>query len=487
MTSPGRRPTRRAILKSAASLGVVAAFRASSWAAVVGANESIRLGVLGLRLRGPQLIDAFRQIPDVRVASLCDVDRQFFDVELKKFEPSEVTPKTEVDFRRVLDDDSIDAVVIATPDHWHAVMAVWACQADKDVYVEKPVSHNVSEGRAIVEAARKCNRIVQAGTQNRSDVGLKEAYRYLREGQLGKIQLARGFDRFHREGIGKVSGPQPIPATVDYNLFQGPAPLRPLMRQNLHYDWHFQWATGTGDTGNRGVHTVDHIRWLIGDDAPPTRVQSVGGRYGCDDDGETPNTMITWFDCQPVPILWEMKSLPRIEGQKEVPFFRNRRTTMILECEGGYVTGGRGGAQVFDWKDKRIKSFKGDGGKAHQANFIDCVRSRKQENLAAEILQGHISSAFCHLANVSYLVGHRRPARDIADAFQGNDTVAGAFARMVEYLQSHNIDVDTDRLIAGPALEFDSATERFTGSDSEWANMYLSRVYRPPFSLPKEV
>jgi len=341
-----RRDCIKGMCTTLAGAGIISALPAAAWSGISGSNVDLRVAVIGLQHRGSQLVDAFGKIDGVRVVAVCDADSHFIEREAEKLKAQGKKVQRHVDFRRILDDKTIDAVAIATPDHWHALMTVWACQAGKDVYVEKPVSHNLWEGRRMVEAARKYGRIVQAGTQNRSDVGLKQAARFLREGKLGKIRLARAFDYPRRTSIGKVDGPQPIPGTVDYNLFMGPAPLGPLMRKNLHYDWHFVWPTGTGDCGNRGVHELDQIRWMIGQEQLPPRVTSIAGRFGYEDDAETPNTQITWFDCRPVPILWELKSLPKHKGATQMDTFRGRRTSMIIECEQGYLTGGRGGATL---------------------------------------------------------------------------------------------------------------------------------------------
>jgi len=490
-TAGTKRLTRRELIvrsaAGAAGAGVACLLPRQAWSQAAGANNDVRVAVVGLRTRGAQLVDAFRRLRGVRVAALCDCDTQFFAKELAKFADAKATPRTVVDFRRLLDAKDIDAVVIATPNHWHALMTVWACQAGKDVYVEKPVSHNISEGRKMVDAARKYRRIVQSGTQNRSDVGLKAALGFLRGGGLGKIKLARVFDYPRRQPIGKTDGPQPIPATADYNLFRGPAPMVPLRRKRLHYDWHFFWDTGSGDCGNRGVHSLDHTRWLIGQETLPTSVVSIAGRYAWDDDAETPNTQITLFDCKPVPILWELKSLPQKKGAKQMASFRGFRTSTLIECAGGYLTGGRGGATAWDWNKKPIKHFKGDSGRTHQANFISAVRSRKQTDLAADVLKGHVSSAMCHLANISYLVGYRRSAKEIAETVKDNKVLAESFDRLVGHLKANEIDLDKDRLTAGPTLTIDEKTERFTGEGAEWANMFVSRNYRRPFVVPQKV
>jgi predicted dehydrogenase len=481
---------RRFLGRSAAALagaGLAATWGLPLRARSLGSNEAVRIAVAGVRLRGTELADAFRAVPGVRVVAVCDPDRDLVAAAADKARYLGEAVTTCADFRRLLDDKGIDAVAIATPNHWHALMTVWACQARKDVYVEKPVSHTIREGRTMVEAARKYERIVQAGTQNRSDTGLREAVRYLEEGRLGKILLARGFDRPQRTGIGKVDGPQPVPASVDYDLFQGPAALLPLRRRRLHYDWHFFWATGDGDCGNRGIHTLDHVRWAIGARRPPARVVTIGGRFGWDDDGETPNMQVTYFDCEPVPIVYELAGLPARKGAEEMATYRGLRASMVIECEGGFFAGGRGGGSVHDKDGRRLRHFPGDSGVTHQANFVEAVRSRKREQLRAEILEGHLSTTFCHLANISWLTGRRCAPDEVRDEVAGNSVLAEACGRMVEQLRANEVELESDRLVLGLALAFDGERERFVGPGSEWANLYLGRTYRPPYVLPDEV
>lgn len=235
-------------------------------------------------------INAYLKIPGVRVVALCDADRDILARGVMEFKTRNEKVDAYVDIRELLEDKNIDAVSTATPNHWHSLVTVWSCQAGKDVCVEKPVSHNIFEGRKMVEAARKYKRIVQADLDRRSDEGLVEAVRYIQQGQLGNIVVVRGFCYKRRKSMGKVSGPQKVPGSVDYNLWCGPAPMGPLMRKNLHYDWHWVWATGCGEIGNNGPHQLDVCRWVLGQTKLPKRVMSIGGRFGYDDDGETPNT-----------------------------------------------------------------------------------------------------------------------------------------------------------------------------------------------------
>ncbi|OHB75852.1 MAG: hypothetical protein A2Z25_01355 [Planctomycetes bacterium RBG_16_55_9] len=450
-------------------------------------NDDIRIAIVGLRKKGKEHIDIFSRVPGVRIVALCDVDTTFLDMEAGKLEASGQKVAKYKDYRKLLDDKDIDAVIIVTPDHWHALMTVWACQAGKDVYVEKPLSHNIWEGRKMVEAARKYERIVQTGSQDRSDVGLIPLAEYLQQGNLGKIKLVRAISYNRRESLGRVNGPQPIPASVDYDLFQGPAPLVPLMRQNLHYDWHWFWDTGTGEVGNLGAHNIDESRWMIGQPGVAARAISIAGRVGLDDDGQTSDTQITYFDYQPVPMIYEMRCLPRRKNLRAADHFMGTSFGMIIYCEGGHFAGGRGGGWVYDKDGKKIKQFPGDGGDGHQANFIQAVRSRKVSDLRADVLEGHVSAALCHMANISYRLGRKESVDTIRQAVAANDILAEAFERCLTHLKANEVDLRRNPLTIGPLLTFDREREEFTGELSDCANMLVRRNYREPFVVPDQV
>ena len=454
---------------------------------VLGANNDIRIAIVGLRKKGIEHIDIFSRIPGVRIVALCDVDTTFIDLEVGKFKARNQKITTYVDYRKLLEDKDIDAVVIVTPDHWHALMTVWACQAGKDVYVEKPLSHNIWEGRKMVEAARKYERIVQTGSQDRSDVGLIPLKEYIRQGNLGEIKLVRAISYNLRESIGRVNGPQPIPESVNYDLFQGPAPLVPLRRQNLHYDWHWFWDTGTGEVGNLGAHNVDESRWMIGQNTVASSAISIGGRVGMNDDGQTPNTQITFFDYDSVPIIYEVRGLRRRKNLRARAHFMGTNFGMIIYCEGGSFAGGRGGGWVYDNNGKKIKQFPGDGGYDHQANFIRAMRSRKISDLRADVIEGHISGTLCHMANISYQLGRKESVERIRQIIETNDILAEAFERCLKHLQANEVDLQSDPLTIGPVLTFDRDREEFTGEFGKIANMYLRRNYREPFIVPEQI
>jgi len=470
-----------------ASVGFGSASRTAISSKVLGANNDIRIAIVGLRKKGIEHIDIFNQVSGVRIVALCDADTQFLDLEAVKFTARNQKVTTYVDYRKLLDDKDVDAVVIAAPDHWHALMTVWACQAGKDVYAEKPLSHNIWEGRKMVEAARKYERIVQTGSQDRSDVGLIPVVEYIRQGNLGRINLVRAVSYYLRESIGRVNGPQPIPPTVDYDLFQGPAPLVPLMRQNLHYDWHWFWDTGTGEVGNLGAHNVDESRWMIGQKTAASRVISIGGRVSLNDDGQTPNTQITFFDYEPAPIIYEVRGLRRRKNLRASDHYIGTNFGMVVYCEGGYFAGGRGGGWIYDNNGKKIKQFPGDGGYDHQANFIRAMRSRNVSDLRADVLEGHISATLCHMANISYRLGRKESVGKIRQIIATNDILAESFEHCLKHLKANEVNLQSDPLTIGPLLTFDQKREEFTGEFGNMANMFLRRNYREPFIVPDHV
>ena len=450
---------------------------------VRGANDDIRVAVVGIRSQGRNHIKWFGNIPGVRVVAVCDADRSFLEREEKEFAERNEKVDTYRDYRKLLEDKNIDAVITATPNHWHALVTVWACQAGKDVYVEKPVAHNIWEGRRMVEAARKYKRIVQSGTQRRSDEGFREAVDYINQGHLGKVTLVRGFVYVRRGSIGKVDGPQPVPESVDYNLWSGPAPILPLMRKSLHYDWHWVWPTGDGDFGNNGIHYIDLCRWAVGQNELAPQVISLGGRFGYMDDGETPNTQIVFLDYQPAPILFEVRGLPRAKGDSAMDDYRGTRAPVIIHCENGYVAGG----WAYDNQGEKIKQFRLTEGTGHHENFIKAVRSRKVSDLNADVLEGHLSSALCHMGNISYRLGAQAARDEIMERIKGQAELVESFERMQEHLLLNGADLKATPRMLGPWLTMDPQTERFTGEFAEEANRLVRGTYREPFVVPEHV
>ena len=451
--SRDRRVTRRDFLKTAATTTTAA--RALGGVTflprpdrVLGANDRVRVAVVGLRGRGKDHIDAWSRLRNVEVAALCDVDEGVLNERR-----SQVTgaPRTAADVRRLLDDRSIDAVSIATPNHWQALIAIWACQAGKDVYVEKPCSHNLWEGRQLVRAAEKYQRIVQHGTQLRSTRAAVEAIDHLHTGTFGEIYLARGLCFKRRDTIGRAAA-ESVPHGVDYDLWTGPAPLEPFTRNRFHYNWHWIWDTGNGDLGNQGVHQIDAARWGLGVGVP-NRVSAVGGHFMFADDLETPNTATCAFEFSPPGgrrkmIEFDVRHwITNDEAGigRSLLGGRNAIGNVFYGAKGYLAAGNEDGFRYESWVGAdRTAGLSGRSGHDHFSNFIDCVRSRKAADLHAPIEEGHISCALVHLANVSYRLG-----RD---------------------------------------LRFDPETEQVIGDEE--ANRLLAgadRGYRQPFVVPDKV
>jgi predicted dehydrogenase len=491
--------TRRDFIRTSMAVGAGLAVAAPA-ARVRGANDDIRLAVVGVGGQGGGHMGYFSKIPGVRLVAICDADKAHLENRAADFEKkNNVKLKTYLDVRKLLEDKEIDAITSATPNHWHALVTVWACQAGKDVYIEKPASHEIWEGRKMVEAARKYNRIVQIGTQKRSSEAHKEAFEWIHQGNIGAIKWVRGFCYKARgpntNGIVHgTNGPKPVPAGVDYNLWCGPADMVPLHREQLHYVWHWVWNTGCGDIGNQGPHEMDIARWALGDPGLPTRAFSIGGRFGVrevGDAGETANTQIAFFDYKPAPLIFEVRGLPRKKGDKPNNMDNFRRTGVdigdCVQCEGGYFPSGDGGGWVFDNDGKKIKQFSGRGGAGHHENFIKAVRSRKVSDLNSDIEVGHLSAALCHMANTSYRLGKHMKPDEIKAALADNPEMLDSFNRMLEHLAANEVDLEKEPITMGPILTMDPAKEQYVGECSDLANMFLKRNYREPFVVPEQV
>jgi len=478
--------TRRDFLKSTMAAGVAMTL-AAPYSRVLGANNDIRLAVVGTGGQGSGHIRNFGKVPGVRIVAICDADRDHLGCHLENFKKNNQDVTGYTDVRKLLDDKNIDVISSATPNHWHSLVTVLACQAGKDIYIEKPASHEIWEGRKMVEAARKYNRIVQVGTQRRSSEAFRSAYEYIHQGNIGKILWVRGFCYKPRNSIGKVNGPQPIPESVDYNLWCGPADMVPLMRQRLHYDWHWVWNTGNGDIGNQGVHEMDEARWGLGQKGLPARVISIGGRFGYVDDAETANTQIVFLDYKPAPLIFEVRGLPRKKDDKAMDNYRTVRIGVVVQCENGYFAAGEGGGWIYDNDGNRIQQFAGGGGGGHYQNFIDAVRSRKVSDLNADVEVGHFSAALCHMGNISYRLGKNMPADEIKNTIGENVELMDSFNRMVEHLKANEVDLEKEQITMGPMLTMDTEKEQFVGEHSELANLLIKRNYREPFVVPDEV
>ena len=480
---------RRSFLKTSLLAGASAALspgllRAAPFSRVIGANDDVRYAVVGFGGRGKDHLKEMHEVKGTRLVALCEVDENTLNRELAQCDKRGERVQAYKDVRKLLENPEVDVVTFATPNHWHSLGSIWAIQAGKDVYVEKPVSHEVWEGRQLVKAARKYNRIVQAGTQCRSSQGIAEAIAWLREGHLGKVLRARGLCYKRRPSIGKVSGPQPIPPGVDYNLWCGPAPKLPLMRKRLHYDWHWVWPTGNGDLGNQGIHQMDLARWILGEEELSPRVWSVGGRLGYVDDGTTPNTLIVFHDYPSAPLIFEVRGLPSNANSQKMDRYHGAEIGVVTDLEGGsMVIASYSAATFFDKEGNEVKRFQGSS--SHFANFIGAVRSRRVADLKADILEGHLSSALCHTGNISYRLGTAHSPDEIRDAVKAKPDLAESVGRMEEHLAANSVDLHQTPAMLGAVLKMNPGTERFEGN--RLANLLLAREYRKPFVVPARV
>ncbi len=375
--------------------GVGRTVRAAEAASPTGRHEPLRVAVMGLNGRGRQLLPTFLDCPDVEITHLCDPDSLVIAPAARLVtDRGKKEPAVVKDFRKLLDGDQIDVLVCSAPDHWHALATILACQAGKDVYVEKPVSHNIIEGRRMIEAARRHNRVVQAGTQRRSAEDVAQAVERIRAGALGKVHFVRTWITSVRPNIGRKPATSP-PPSLDFDLWAGPA-VHPQFKTNLvHYHWHWRWLYGTGECGNNGIHALDVARWALGAEAPRF-VACGGGKYSFDDDQETPDTQMATFDFGDAAIEWEHRTWTRrgVEGADFGIVFYGTEATLVL-LDGGWkiykdrkVVEQRAGTSRSDWQRRHVR------------NFLDCCRTRQRP--AADIEIGHRSTSLCHLANIAW-------------------------------------------------------------------------------------
>ncbi len=487
-----RMTTRRVFLKTSLAIGAGAAltrFSAKSYAQITGANGLVRLAVVGCNDMGKSHIRQFSALMGVRIVAVCDVDSAILDKAAEQANAARAgTAVTKfADVRRVLESKDIDAISCATPNHWHALITLWACQAGKDVYIEKPTCHNVWEGQQALAASRKYNRIVQAGTQWRSMPQVFEAIEFAKSGKLGKILVSRGFCYKRRDTIGKTEGPQPIPATVNHDLWCGPAPNDPPRRTKYHYDWHWFWETGNGDIGNQGAHQIDLARWALNKSSVAPSVITVGGRFGYIDDGQTPNTVVSVHDYGDALLIFEVRGLPTKSGATGMDQYKGVDVGNVIECENGYVTISQRACLAFDKDGKQMQTFTGAAvtrDKNHPGNFINAIASRKREDQNGELAEGHISSCLAHFSNISYLVGKESDPDAIKQAFTSKPA-ADTLGRFTEHLAANNLKLDTAKAMLGMPLKIDPEKQTIFGNDA--ASPLLTRKYRAPFIVPETV
>ena len=419
-------------------------------------NDTINVAVIGIRSRGKDHYRALAKIPNVKIATLCDIDQRLLPEAVAEVEKlTGYKPATETKYRKVLEDENIDVVSIATPNHWHALQTIWACQAGKDVYVEKPVSHTILEGRKMVEAARKYKRVVQTGTQARSNIATLQAINFLNVGGLGDIYMAKGLCLKPRGSIGHVKDGT-VPEGVNWDAFLGPAPYRPFNENRFHYKWHWFWDTGNGDFGNQGIHQADISRWTLNKLTHPVRIQGTGNYFIWDSDQETPNIQQMEFEYDDGSILqFEVRGLStNAEGGIRIgnlifgsKGWMNMANEDVGKCQihfsdikilpSGYSSYSEEEGPAFTNEDPATR----DSVLNHFTNFIDCVRSRKWQDLNADILEGHLSTSLCHLGNIACNLKR--------------------------------------------SLRFNPHAETFI-NDTE-ADTYLTKSYRSPYDLPEKV
>lgn len=430
----------------------------------VSKNDEVVLAVVGINGMGRGHFQLFSQVPGVRIKTICEVDERIWPAARRlASEAGNDKVNFEPDLRRVLDDPDIDAITIATPEHWHSLQAIWACQAGKDAYVEKPVSHNVWEGRKLVEAARKYGRIVASGTQQRTFPHVVEAMRFLHEGVIGEVHMARGLCFKPRESIGKLPDEE-APEGLHWDLWLGPASHRLYNPNYVHYNWHWFWDFGCGDIGNQGVHEMDAARWGLGKTTLPAHIYSAGGYYAFQSDQETPNMQLSVFRWDDGKVLqfevrglytnseaetrignmfygtegWmhvDINGFQTFLGREEEPGPAGEAVNLNLEAGGGHAMDRVGRSSERGLGVHNTSRY------MHYANFIDAVRTRNPADLTADILEGHLSSSLCHLANIAYRL-------------------------------------DTE-------LHFDAHAEKFV--DNPRADAYLTRNYRYPYQVPEDL
>ena len=464
------------------------------------ANGNVRIGIIGFNAQGNGHL--MNYVPGSRsklegavLAGICDVDDKVLAKGRKQAQDGGLKSVAEFkDYRKMLESKDIDAVVIATPNHQHSIMTILALQAGKDVYVEKPLSHNIWEGRQAVEAAKKYSNknIALIGTQNRSSEQIQKAVALVRSGKLGKLKYVTATCYKARDSIGKHDGPQPIPEGLDYDLWSGPAPLTPPTRNSskgtVHYDWHWFWNYGGGDISNQGIHQMDVARWFIGGAGLPKDVMSFGGRFGYRDDAETPNTLVSVMNYEQAPLIFEVRGLPRKKDMRAMDLYRKSSVGVVAQCENGYINISESGAAVvYDSQGQKVEALEGADNGAHRKNWIKSLQTRKVTHGFIE--EGHYSTALCHLANLSYLAGSEKSNAQLAEAVAADVFAKEAYGRTLEHLKANEVDLESTKPVVGAYLKVDAKSEMVSAKDkvvADAANNHQirKRVGRAPFTVP---
>ncbi|MCB1228343.1 MAG: Gfo/Idh/MocA family oxidoreductase [Verrucomicrobiales bacterium] len=478
---PSRTSTsRRRFLRRTFAIGTAAAGSSCSWFGQP--LEEVRVGICGFHGKGMHHIRDLLGRRGVRIVALCDVDGRVMDEGLKVLGDRGYKPTAYKDYRKFVEDKELDGVIIATPNHSHTLIAMTAMAAGKHVYVEKPVCHNIAEGRLLVDAAhRHPELIVTHGLQLRSDEGRDEAFAWVKEGHLGPMTLSRGLNYKARESIGKLSAPDRINSRIDYDLWCACRPVVPVMRDKFHYDWHWQWPYGNGDIGNQGPHQLDVARWAIDQPRLPPRMMSLGNRWGYVDDGQTPNNQLAFFDYDPVPILFDNRGLPLKDmNWKQEPVYQGIRIGNILHCEGGWLAEGR----AYDNAGKSVEKFSTSGGSSHMENWLQSIRDGRLASPHLDIAHGHVSASLAHLANISYRIGKTASPDEVRERLQGHALAQQTLQDFQSNLDANGIDMAVEKAVLGPWLEIDPETEAFVGEFAAEANALREETYREGHELP---
>jgi predicted dehydrogenase len=481
--------TRRSFLRQTVqrTVGISAAYPlftiagTKSSGRVLGANEVIRVGVAGIHGQGNAHIDQYLAEKNVQVTHLIDPDRSLFESRSQKIrEKGGNTPKCFQDIRQALEDKELDVISIAAPNHWHSLLTIWACQAGKDVYVEKPLSHNIWEGRRAVEAARKYGRIVQHGTQQRSNADRANEIAAVQSGKYGRLRVSKGYCCKPRWSIGQKA-PEAPPSDLAFDLWLGPATKQPYHGNLVHYNWHWFWDFGNGDIGNQGVHELDVARWAIKGATHPTTVWSLGGRFAYEDQGQAPNTQMAVYEYGDVLLVFEVRGLVDKHPDFKFKVLNEYYTTDGMIADRKFYPRNGGAPEPLP----RFNATVTPGGA--WGSFLQVVRSRKVEDLNADVEHGHYSSALCHLANISYRLGEKVSFDQRARALSENSEVAQTFENMRANLQAVGVDLAATQYQLGRTLKFDPKRERFAGDGVSQANALLTRQYRKPYVVPNKV
>jgi predicted dehydrogenase len=482
------RLTRRKFLKgAAATAGIAATFTIAgtkSSGQVAGANDAIRICLAGINGRGQNHIDEFGRLNGVRITHLVDPDQSLWKSRSARIaQRGGATPKCFQDIRKALEDKEFDVVSIATCNHWHALLAIWSVQAGKDVYCEKPCCHNVYEGRKLVEAARKYKRIVQHGTQNRSNNNVARAVAAAKSGKYGKLLISYGNASKPRESLGVRPIEEP-PADLDFDIWTGPAPKQPFHRNLVHYNWHWFWDFGNGEIGNQGCHQIDIARWALTactSVRSPKSVISLGGRFGYIDQGQTPNTQLSIFDFGDAKLFFESRGLRTNDIGNN--FIMEAGVIRINDGALNNIRFFPNGSSVGEpLVDAPFTVYPGGA----FGNFINCVRSRKQEEQNAEIEEGFYSMTLPHIANISYRLGEEVPFNQETKAFgddkRGYEALEGVKQHLVN---AAGLKLEDSKYRLGKMLQYDGTAEKFVDNDE--ANKMLTRSYREPYVVPASV